>query len=312
MGKLDQDRKIYGFMYQRIMTVGAIFMAISFIIGGIISTVYSRSIAFEIQGILFIILIPIVIVYLTDAKVDHLAIGLPKKHSYFYHFTGGFSFLFSSKKTLFLFIGLAIYFALAGVWASLILFPLYFGYTGSDAGVGMLRSSLFIIGSLVIIALARFHKKISNKSLGIIGLFYSTSLFFSAFLIFTFIPVTNSVNILGIICIIVMMTYSVNGIGAFFMTLYQRVLSVTVPSDKRNSVYSLLPSIGLILQIPLLPIVGQVIEIYGLASGVAILFLLSFVGTGFIFLFQYYDNQEAEQSSIEKVQFNVSDPSSSY
>ena len=119
---------------------------------------------------------------------------------------------------------------------------------------------------------------------------------------------TNAVNILGIICIIVMMTYSVNGIGSFFMALYQRVLSVTVPSDKRNSVYSLLPSIGLILQIPLLPIVGQVIELYGLASGVAILLLLSFVGTGFIFLFHYYDHLEAEQSSIDSVPINTANP----
>ena len=80
MKDLDQDRKIYGFMYQRIITIGSLCMAMSFVLGGIISTIYSRSAVFELTSILAILLIPIILFFLKDIKIEGSTTDKPKKN----------------------------------------------------------------------------------------------------------------------------------------------------------------------------------------------------------------------------------------
>ncbi len=288
----DTDRKIYGFMYQRMGITGALFMSVSFVIGGFISSTFSRNILFELQSLLLIIFIPLFIFYLKDTKSDSPIMDDPHKPSYFSLFKGGFSFLLSSRKILSLFIGLAIIMAADGVWGSLMLFPFYYGYTGSDAGVGTFRAIIFVVGAILIIYISRFNKKISSSQLGKFGFLYSFTYFTSAMLILAFLPINNTFNILGCILVLLMMTFSNNLIGSLFFTLSQRVLSVTVPSEQRNSIYSLLPSIALILQIPLLPIVGNIVQKSGMVIGAGILLVMTFIGSGFIYLFHYYDNKQ--------------------
>ncbi len=55
-----------------------------------------------------------------------------------------------------------------------------------------------------------------------------------------------------------------------------------VPSENRNAVYSLIPSLVSIIGIPLLPITGYLISKWGLNIGIIIPFLAGLFGSLFI------------------------------
>ena len=80
------------------------------------------------------------------------------------------------------------------------------------------------------------------------------------------------------------MVLMANLIGSLYIVLFQRVLSVNVPSEQRNSVYSILSSISVIFQVLMLPIIGNLIDSYGMAFGVGIILILSIIGSIFIFV----------------------------
>ena len=314
----DQDRKMYGFMYQRITIIGSLSMAFSFIIGGLISSFYSRTILFQIQGLVLLLLIPFILKFLNDVPDEEQSNTSIKKTNFFSNIKGGFIFLVSSKESFFLIIGLSMLTTVVGIWGFLFLFPLYFGYTGNDAGVGTFRAIIFLIGSIVIIYIARYQKKLKNDYLGKMAVIWSIGFFLGIILIVTFVPMNNSFNILGMILVLMVMTVGNNIVGAFFLILQQRVLSVKVPSEIRNSVYSLITTIGALIQIPLLPFIGNVVEFSGFAIGVVkfsgfaiglgILLLLSLSASCIILIYHYYENKQDMQSHIIEYKSQSAEP----
>ena len=90
----------------------------------------------------------------------------------------------------------------------------------------------------------------------------------------------------------------VNGVGTISFTLRQRTMIIKVPSEHRNSVYSLLPTLSLLFQIPLLPVVGSIIEEGGLSSGVILLLVLSIIGSSLLFLYHFFDNKLTQDTKI--------------
>ena len=289
VGELDQDRKVYGFMYQRIQTIGSLCISLSFIVGGYISTNYSRNSIFALESAFLILLIPFIIFLLQDIKPKIVTRKNSIIGEYLNHFCGGIKFLFSSKKTVFLFLGLAFENAASGIWISLLLIPLYFGYTGSDEGVGTLRALIFAIGSFIAIATSKMNRWISNKNLGFLSLVYNVLFYFLVLSMLTIIPLTNHFNPIGCIVVFLVMIMTVNVLGRLYDTLTQRVLSVIVPSEKRNSIYSLLPSIALILQIPLLSVIGFEVQKFSIINGVIILLIISLIGSVCLLIYQRYE-----------------------
>ena len=287
---VDEDKKIYGFMYQRVTNIGAVSMGFSFVIGGLISNHFSRNFVFLINALLLVISIPFILIFLNDSK-ENSHEKITKKENYFYYLKGGFQFLFSSKKIFFLLIGLAVLNASVGIWGLLILFPFYNLYTGTDAGVGILRSSIFLVGAMLAIYSAKLNRKLKNSYLGIMQLLFLGSLFIAVIILINLLPGNNTFNLTGIILVFLLMVLVVNFIGPLTLALTQRVLLVNVPSEKRNSIYSLIPTLAMILQVPLLPIVGQVIEISGLTFGLIIILALAIIGSTFLFGFHHYDRK---------------------
>ena len=287
---VDEDRKLYGFMYQRVTTIGSVLMGISFLIGGLLSNFYSRDFVFLLTGLLSLTLIPFMIIFLNDYRKKEVEKSTSKPN-YFYYLKGGFSFLFSSKKIFFLLVGLAILTSCTMIWGFLILFPFYNLYTGTDAGVGFLRSAIFLTGSVIGIYSARLNKKLNNKYLGRLYLVFLSSLFIGVIILINILPGNDSFNLIGIILVYLLMITTVSFMGSLAMTLAQRALIMNVPSDKRNAIYSLIPTIGLIIQVPFLIVVGNSIEIGGLTIGIVIILILSFIGSMFLFVYHYYDNK---------------------
>ncbi|UCG04152.1 MAG: MFS transporter [Candidatus Heimdallarchaeota archaeon] len=283
VGDADPDRKIYGFSTSRVNSLNNFALAASFLIGGTIATLISRRIVFTIQFGLTIIIIFLILIYLrdikTDTPVESSETGTSKISNYIKYLKGGIRFLFSSKAAFLFLIGNAIFNVTWMIWGGLVLFPLYFGYTGTDALAGLLRTSLFLAGIPLSFYIARVNKRISNERLPIF-LFLSTILFFPSFIILTtFMPPTNEFNLLGITLTFFLLWTIVGTVFSIAQTLIQRIMIDLVPSDYRNSVYSLMPTIFSLIGIPVVPLAGIIIEKFGLASGIFTASIVCVIGS---------------------------------
>jgi hypothetical protein len=213
-----------------------------------------------------------------------------KINGYFSLLAGGIKVIFQSKTVFFFIIGLSIYRATWLIWGNLILFPLYFGYTGSDIGASTLRTTLFFVGIPVSFFMANVSKKIANERFQTI-IFLQLLTFFPSFVILTYyVPVTNEFNLIGIIGTFFLLGTLVGILFNLGNTLSQRILLDLIPSENRNSVYSLMPSIVSILGIPLLPIAGAAVDTYGLYLGILIAGIVCAVGFVFFVTSSYFKN----------------------
>ena len=286
---IDIDRKIYGFARSRVETANNIAFAASFMTGGFLSTLYSREIVFFLQFFLSLIMIFIVLTQIKDisSEIDPnnnqiTAIKEERKKSqYFSYLEGGIRFMFSSKAVFFLLFGMAFIIATWTIWAMIVLFPIYFGYTGDDFGANLLRTIIFLFGVPVGLYVARLSKRLSTEHYSKFLLVFMV-LFFPAFIsLVTIIPPLNTFNLTGFAFTALIMI-SIGFLYKISEVLRMRLMVDLVPSKNRNAVYSLLPTITSLLSMLLLPIVGNMIDIYGLVAGVVV--VGSVFGTGFLLI----------------------------
>ncbi len=285
VGEADPDRKIYGFSTSRVNSLNNFALAASFLIGGTIATLISRRIVFTIQFGLTIIIIFLILVYLRDIKIDSETpiksseLKSSKVSNYFMYLKGGIKFLFSSKAAFLFLVGNAIFNVTWMIWGGLVLFPLYFGYTGTDAFAGLLRTSLFLAGIPLSFYIANLNKRISNKRLPVF-LFLSTISFFPPFILLTLLmPPTNEFNLLGIVLTFFFLWTVVGTVFNIAQTLIQRIMIDLVPSENRNSVYSLMPTIFSLIGIPVVPLAGIIIEKFGLSAGIFSASIVCIIGS---------------------------------
>ncbi|MHA2225904.1 MAG: MFS transporter [Candidatus Hodarchaeales archaeon] len=271
---VDTERKIYGYARSRVNTIDNLGLAASFMSGGIIATIFSRQTVFFIQFIMAITMIAVVLLYVKDIESDELNLLDPQvnpdtksRGSYFNYIRGGINFVFSSKVVFLFILGLATLNVTFTIWGNLILFPLYFGYTGSDAGASLLRTIIYLNGIPLGLYVANFSRRFSTDGFPKL-LWLFLFLFFPAFITLFFLnPIENSFNFVGFIITILIMNISVSFVFRTADVLRMRFMVDLVPSKNRNSVYSLIPTITSLLSIPILPFVGQIIDQYSLAAG---------------------------------------------
>ncbi len=294
VGDADPERKIYGFSTSRVNSLNNFALAASFMVGGTIATLISRRIVFTIQFGLTIIIIFLLLAYLRDIKIDEdtpiepSELKTSRVSNYFKYLKGGAQFLFSSKAAFLFLIGNAVYNVTWMIWGGLILFPLYFGYTGTDALAGLLRTTLFLAGIPLSFYIATLNKRISNERLPIF-LFLSTIFFFPSFIILTLLmPPANEFNLLGIALTFFLLWSIVGTVFSMAQTLQQRIMIDLVPSEFRNSVYSLMPTIFSLIGIPVVPLAGIIIENYGLHAGILTAGIVCVIGSILISFGMYF------------------------
>ncbi len=283
--KLDTERKIYGFVRDRVGLATNISLAVSFMIGGILATVFSRQLVFFLQFFLITFLIMYTSKNLNDIDpdVDVSEESEFPKRSYFEYLKGGIRFMFQSKTTFLFILGLAIYQVTWLIWGNLILFPLYFGYTGSDFGTSIIRTIIFLLEIPARLYVAKWSTRFKNDQFTIF-LFLHLSIFFPAYLIlFTLLPPQNSFNLIGFLATIVIMNVSNSIVVRIAYILRDRIIIDLIPSELRNSVYSLIPTLTSVFAVPLLVIAGQLVEYFGLIAGVVLAFGICITGSSILF-----------------------------
>ncbi|MHA2173901.1 MAG: MFS transporter [Candidatus Hodarchaeales archaeon] len=300
--EIDQDKKIYGFFISRVQALTQSISVTAFILGGILSITIGRESSFILQGGIGVIFAIIILYVLNDYYDDdnpNLADNIKTgsiKH-YLITMKEGIKFLFHSKRTFFFLAGMILYQAIWMIWALLILFVIYFGYTGSDLYAGMFRTSVFLLGIPTFILVGNITKKITDKEWIYKFHLLHAFLFFGGFaLILHLIPLTDAFNIQGIV--LVALIFTLAGIfDQLTMVLRQRIMIDLVPERIRNSVYSLIPTIVGVLSVPFMSIVGALIGIFSISTG--ILFLAIFeIAAAFAFYIAFkLPKKESQEKS---------------
>ena len=91
-------------------------------------------------------------------------------------------------------------------------------------------------------------------------------------------PPTNNFNLLGIILTFFLLCM-VGPIINIALTLIQRIMIDLVPSEFRNSVYSLIPTIFSLIGILVVPLAGIIIEDFGFAAGILTAGIVCVIGS---------------------------------
>lgn len=284
---IDTDRKIYGFARSQVNTLNNLALAASFMIGGYLSTTFSRQTVFSLQVWFTLILVLIVLYKIKDVSIviNESDIKNEKKEietSYFTYLKGGMRFMLSSKAAFFLILGIGILNTWVWIWYSLILFPLYFGYSGDDMGANLLRTIIMLNGVPLGLFIAKFSKKFSTKHYPLILLVFLFLFFPAVISLLVLVPLENEFNLIGFLSTIVIINISTSTIYRTAEVLRMRLLVDFVPSENRNSTYSLIPTITALFSIPLLPVAGQIIDSFSLVAGMVV--VLTVFSTGFLLI----------------------------
>ena len=292
----DKDRRTYSQFYGKFTMFREILTALSFILGGILLTFIGRQLMFIIQGMLLILVSIMLLRFIRDhkdLKRDKMSVRV-----YFRYLRGGISTVAKNKTLRLMVIGLMISGAGWAIWGGLILFPFYAGYAVTDAGTAILRSSIFILGALCIGAAGVVSKRIGKlqKWLALAILITDVLFFLGIYTMLLFNPVPPTFVLMSFVFVILTFTIA---FGPRYVAdvLRPRFYLDVIPDENRNAVYSLIPTLIMIVSIFALPLGGVLIEILGQETTILILALNGLVGSSLTALAIYRHKVEKKISA---------------
>jgi MFS family permease len=170
----------------------------------------------------------------------------------------------------------------------LLYYPILFGYSGSDSLTGLVQSLSYITLIFSGFIVAKLSKRVNTNKLPFLGMIY-TGIYFSALIVLiTLLPMNNTFELVGILILLFLMITVDSITGELAVNLLQRVSLDLIPSEIRNSIYSLTPSLVALLGLIFLPLIGSTVDFYGIIYGIFVLETMGLLGTFlFIFVFDY-------------------------
>lgn len=170
----------------------------------------------------------------------------------------------------------------------MILYPLYYGYTGSDGLVSILRFTTVLVGIPIAAIAANLSSKLEIKWFPWIVL-ASNILFYGGFMLLTvWIPIDkNTFNL-----VVFTLTVAVYVFSLIFILLgeilQQRIFLDIIPDQNRNSVYSLIPTPILLASAPSVVLGGILLAEVGVPVTLLFLNLLGILGPIFFWIALYF------------------------
>lgn len=296
----DKDRRIYGQLFGKFTMVQDIFIASSIILGGFMVSLSGRKVMFLFQAMLLAVFS---IFFLTFIK-DHpdLKRNKPKFYEYYNFLRQGISTVISDKTLRLMVMGLIISGAGFSLFAGLLLFPLYEEYGKNDVWIAVLRSTIFVLAAILTGYAAIISKKIHNlqKWLAMAILLTDFIFFFGIFLMISFYDVPTSLTLISISIII--FTFTIAYVPRYLAdVLKPRFLLDIIPDKNRNAIYSLIPTLVLLVSVPYLIIGGILIESLGRETVMLILAVHGLVGSSIsaIAVVKFKSKEEISQEIIK-------------
>ncbi len=296
----DKDRRTYSQFYGKFTMFREVLTAMSFILGGFLLASIGRQLMFVIQGLLLFLVSLLLVRYLKDhrdlrrEKVDIKV--------YFRYLRGGLTTVARNRTLRIMILGLMISGAGWAIWSGLVLFPLYASYALTDAGTAILRSSIFIFGALCTGAAGVASKRIGKlqKWLALAILLTDVLFFLGIYSMILINPAPSTFALMSFVLVILTFTVA---FGPRYLAdvLRPRFYLDVIPDENRNAVYSLIPTLIMIVSIFAVPIGGVLIETFGQETTLLILAFNGLSGssiTAFAF-FKHKVKQEISKEAID-------------
>ena len=298
----DKDRKQYGVFWGRMGMISQIAATAALIPGSIIATVFNRPFVFQLEAFGAVFFAMLVMRYIHDfPEVEALREERPSMGEYTTLLKEGVSFLWHTPFVKYLVIGSMLAASTITVWGNLILFPLYFSYLITDVAVASYRTIAFIPGVAANERSGVWSQKFEPKkwiprfrlvqACGFVFYIMLAALMFffppvtdAAVMATVYLPFTSIVliqlplqHIIPIVVLFSIFTVTMF-FGGFAEILTQRELLDAIPDRNRNSLYSLQPTILLLLATPQIAIFGWIIPIIGFPATLLICAFISLIG----------------------------------
>ncbi|NHI90340.1 MAG: MFS transporter [Candidatus Thorarchaeota archaeon] len=298
----DTERKQYGVFWGRMGMIAQIASTAALIPGSILATVFSRPFVFQIEAAGAIVFAMMVMRYIRDfPEVEAQRETRPSMTEYTSLLKEGVSYLWNTPYVKYLCIGSMLTASTINVWGNLILFPLYFSYLITDVAVASYRTIAFIPGVAANERSGIWSQRFEPKKwiprfrlLQACGfVFYiilAAMMFFfppvgdAAVMATVYLPFTSIVlielpvqHIVPIVLLFALFTVTMF-FGGFAEILTQRELLDAIPNRNRNSLYSLQPTILLLLSTPQIVFFGWLIPLVGFPPTLLICAMISLAG----------------------------------
>ncbi len=283
----DKDRKQYGVFWGRMGMISQIASTAALIPGSILAAVFSRPFVFQIEGIGAFFFAILVLHYIKDfPEVEALREKRPSMSEYTALLKEGVNYLWKTPFVKYLVVGSMLVASAINVWGQLLLFPIYYSYLITDVAVATYRTIAFIPGVAANERSGVWSQKFEPKKwIPRFRLIQACGFAFfivMALVMFVFPPIANPTEIVTILwpftnialielpvehvipIILLFCLFTVSMFfGGFAEILTQRTLLDAIPSRNRNSLYSLQPTILLIISTPQIAIFGWLIPVIG-------------------------------------------------
>ncbi len=296
----DKDRRTYSQFYGKFTMFREVLTAMSFILGGFLLASIGRQLMFVIQGLLLFLVSLLLVRYLKDhrdlrrEKVDIKV--------YFRYLRGGLTTVARNRTLRIMILGLMISGAGWAIWSGLVLFPLYASYALTDAGTAILRSSIFIFGALCTGAAGVASKRIGKlqKWLALAILLTDVLFFLGIYSMILINPAPSTFALMSFVLVILTFTVA---FGPRYLAdvLRPRFYLDVIPDENRNAVYSLIPTLIMIVSIFAVPIGGVLIETFGQETTLLILAFNGLFGSSItaFAIFKHKVKQEISKEAID-------------
>ena len=293
----DPDKKIYGSIFGKTTLVGQLLGILAIMSGGIIVSALSREILFLCQAGLSILFGILAYRNMTGfgekEKPDINVSGYAKL------LLDGVRVVFKGRIIFFLTLGWVTLIVFAAAWSTIFLFPIYFGYTGTDMGMSTLRTIIFALGIVMMLVAISISKKLNaNIWLPRVTLVFTlvwTSIYVLIFSLYP-LPLSEadaSLNIPAIVLVIIAAMF-LRLTSLIFFILFQREALDLVPNKNRNSYNSFLPTVGMLISSLVIGGAGYFVDhtqnmLYAL---LLFLFIPLALGTSFAYMAYHKKNKK--------------------
>ncbi|MFW9964302.1 MAG: MFS transporter [Candidatus Sifarchaeia archaeon] len=297
----DSDRKEYGVFLGRSGMIIQIAATAILIPGSLLAVVFSRQWVFQLEAIACVFIALLTLKLVQDFPEVSEARNRPTMSEYTNLLKSGVSFLFTDPFVKWFIIGGTLVTSVIIVWGNLILFPFYFLYLITDVGVASFRTILFFPGVFTEERSGVWSRRFDpQKWIPRFRLLQTCGFLFFLILAIAMIifpPISEGATIIEILLpftdivvleipqkfllpiVLLLCTFIFTGLfGGFSNILTQRLLLDVIPNRIRNSVYSLMPTVAMILALPQIVVIGFTIQNLGFPVSLTICALISLVG----------------------------------
>lgn len=272
----DSDRIIYNSITFRMNLLLGISTVISFVLGGIISFYLGRAMVFDMQVFLLVFVFLMIYFLLKEypnkekeSETKKILPTLKKNLSY----------CWSNQSLRYFVIGSAITSSTLTIFGTLVIFTLYEDYTPNDLVIGTIRASILVFGAIFTLSELLIKNLIKKKAWIIFIAFVSSfSLFFFIDLFTELFSPTTKFDLILLVILTITIAFAM-----FPQTLYKRskdsYLLYIVPEKRKEDVFSFLPLVMNVVNIPMIVIGGYLIQNFQLPVAITFLLIIALLGT---------------------------------